>query len=260
MSADPSFTVLFIQSEGPGHLDLRLNGLPLAYKRYVSPTATWLDMTDLHNVAAGNVVSIYWRGEGEIASGLKCRARHFPVPRTISPEQGSALQINSDSGLYDPETAEVRFAPVGPTFAAEFAFQAPGHDFYDVYFGAEFIAEEDAIRNAYRLYDWFQAGETNRILSAFGGRLADLARINAVAIEEVAAPLKQAIEAIVEDFKLSPRNRTEIGTEAFCDGRLHEVQIAGRPLMERLILDDDGGTFEIPIFIGKRNGKITILR
>lgn len=262
MSSDPSITVFFVRSEGPGRLTLLMNGFPLAQRDLVTPDMEWLDMTDIHNVASGNAITIEWIGlDAEApAPAFSCLARHYPQPDTVVPELGDPLRLTAASGVYDEVADVMRMVPTGLTMSAELGFVAPGHDFKEVYYGPNFVSEEEAIRSAGALYNWLQTGNVSSIMTALSGRIDDIAQINAVPPEETAVSHRQAVAEIIEDFRKSPRSADDIEVIPYCEGRLQEVTFAGQPFLETLNPDEDGATFEIPAFIGKRRGKLTILR
>lgn len=235
-----------------------LNGFP-AIDQEVQGNGIWQVIADLHGCGANNRLALRLTG----APGARVRIwlKGYELGGYVAPEDGTPVVLTPEDPSW-PRPAEdgVLTITLPETGAAHGVWRGalPGPDFSGLYYGPPGPEEATALQGATALLSAFRGGDVNTIIRAMEGKLRDSALVFGGKVEEDAAEWAEALR-IASTAPIPAAEGEKITLHPWCDGRLIEARLDGRPLI-RSRETETTMEIEMPVFLGMRGGRMQVLR
>ena len=252
-----------------GHVRVRLNGVPVLELRnqQADPMVNFAPPLNLALVGEANRLSVEMlplecddgtlTGFGDIK--IEADLMKFEKGDIVAPGEGdSILSIEIPDELRERVREEELELPL----SFDLVFDNEGVSFHDeIREAAPYTNESALLDYAERLRDHLAGGEVAALMHEFAPKAAAYAKAYDYDVDEIATSIEDYLGG---DFaQASPKTdfaRDEIEAVPLSEGRMWELRLlSGAPLFQSEE-DDEGGTLQIPIIVGEREGSLKIVR
>jgi hypothetical protein len=247
---------IFVDTDVNAKVRIEINGFPLR-DRLMQAGLQWMDILNLH-LTGVETLTVRATAPGPVT--LRLRLSRYEDGMLITPEDGTALPIRMHGAVDEPprgpDGSMILASPIG-VLAEEMEVQTRGFDFSSVYRTGAIIPEPVALQAAQRVLAAFDAGDTTMLTRMAGGKIADFAIAWGAPEPEIQAMATTDFAEMIAEGPVEHGTPPAITLHPAVEGRLVEARLDGEALLRA---GQAPLTSRYPIFLGMRNGLVTILR
>ncbi|MTI38125.1 hypothetical protein [Fulvivirga lutimaris] len=139
----------------------------------------------------------------------------------------------------------------------EMTFDNERFDFSDLLLTGDQLKEADVKAFGKKLYGYLVAGDAKGFVGEMAVKIRDYAATNPYTEEQMREGLTQQLQQTFFSQKHDAVADDQISVVSYSDGRIWEIKIRGE---EFLKYNEDGGSMQMPVYVGSVKGKLSIVR
>jgi len=136
-------------------------------------------------------------------------------------------------------------------------FDNEGHNYSYIFKNGDILSEEEVLKYGRKLYQLLQQGKAIEFVKEMPHRSKDYASNYGVSQEQVEQMIAQQLAESFFNEKYPDLDEDRLEANSFNSGRVWEITIDGHEFLKK---EDDDGSFQMPVWVAKINGSISIVR
>ncbi|MGK7392715.1 MAG: hypothetical protein ACNS60_20335 [Candidatus Cyclobacteriaceae bacterium M2_1C_046] len=242
--AQPDFYHLEVKSENV-KFTCFLNGIPLYTNK------------DILDASASIPIQMFMTGKD---NELRVEAV------TIADDETGSIMVNivpfakgefADTEKYTPGIAELKINATNEPTSESIKFDNEGHDYSYIFKEGKELEEKEVLEYGNELYKFIQNADAEGFVNEMEPYIKDYSAAYGYTAQQLKEGLAQQLSGAFFSAKQPTLESSRLSAKSYSNNRVWELLIDGEEFLKK---KEEGGSSQMPVYVAKINGELSIVR